>query len=75
MVALQISNIPTLFAAAMAVAAVLYLLTSQGVCQGTPTENIPVVRLSQHDTGSGRQKGGQEYDAKIEQWVRDTYYG
>ncbi len=75
MAALQISTIPTLFAAAMTVAAVLYLLTSQGVRQGTPTENIPIVRLLHHDTGSDRQKGGQEYDAKIAQWVRDTYYG
>ncbi len=76
MEALQIrTNIPKLFAAAMIIAAMLYLLTSQGLRQGTPSENIPSVCLSQRDTGSDRPKYGQEYDAEIEQWVRDTYYG
>ena len=71
MLPLQISNIPKLTLVVLTLATVLYLLARNS------RQGILFAKITgfHHDTESATLKRGLEYDTKIEQWVRDTYYG
>ncbi len=63
----------TLLFTALVAAIMLYLLLTEDVLR--LSDNITFAPVSQNEASSVVAKFGPEYDAKIKQWVRDTYYG